>query len=40
MFHEIRAAFARSADTALEDALGAVILFTHLCAGLCLPSVF
>lgn len=40
MFHEIRAAFERSADTALEDALGAILLFTLLGAGLCLPGIF
>lgn len=40
MFHDIRAAFSRSADTAVEDALGAVLLFTLLGVGLCLPAAF
>ncbi|SEM89431.1 hypothetical protein SAMN04488103_102370 [Gemmobacter aquatilis] len=38
MLKEVKAVLARSSDTALQDALGAVALFMLLIAGLHLPG--
>lgn len=38
MLNNVKAMLDRTADTAVEDAVGAICLFTLLFAGLCLPG--